>query len=234
MISSPPAHPSPRETPRARPARSPTMAEARQCPDDAQAADQLEALRDGLDALGSAVVLVDESARIHFATMVATAGFARAGFASAGDVLHCPRAPINVLWMAALHDVCILRRTRLLELPGQGAPIWISLSPVKMGGRPCALVAFGRPAVCDWPALEHFARRHSLTSTETQVMHRLAQGMKAADIARLHGVAVSTVMTQMAAIRTKTAAGSVRRLVQILSQLPPMAWANDERPASAD
>lgn len=184
----------------------------------------MDALMAGLDQVGQGVAILDDAGHLHMANHLASVAFAQAGFLRDHGRLRCMHPDLEIRWGACLHDVCALGRTRLLALPVEGAGVLaLSLTPVLVDRRRLAFAAFGRHGLCDPVALTHFARRHSLTRTETRVLERLAQGLKAADIARAHGVAVSTVMTQMASIRAKTGTGSVRRLMETLSRLPPMS-----------
>ena len=68
-----------------------------------------------------------------------------------------------------------------------------------------------------------FAKERGLTSAEGQVLAQVCKGLRPHEIATRHGVQVSTVRTQLRAIRQKTASDSVRDLVQKVSVLPPLA-----------
>ena len=67
-----------------------------------------------------------------------------------------------------------------------------------------------------------FAREHQLTAAEQQVLQSLCAGLQPQEIAQRHGVAISTVRTQIASVRAKTATESIRDLVAMVAQLPPM------------
>jgi DNA-binding CsgD family transcriptional regulator len=68
-----------------------------------------------------------------------------------------------------------------------------------------------------------FASSCGLTGTEHRVLDLLTQGLSTVDIAREHGVAQSTVLTHVAAIRSKTSSHSVRQLINTLARIPPLA-----------
>ena len=90
---------------------------------------------------------------------------------------------------------------------------------------PChiALLVFAKQQMCDTTMVTLFARESGLTSAEGQVLAQVCKGLRPAQIATHQGVQVSTVRTQLRAIRQKTASDSMRQLVQKVSSLPPLA-----------
>jgi DNA-binding CsgD family transcriptional regulator len=71
-------------------------------------------------------------------------------------------------------------------------------------------------------AVTFFARTHKLTSAEESVLRALCNGQEIQDIATRHGVAESTIRTQVRALRDKTQCHSIRILVQQVAALPPV------------
>ncbi len=86
-----------------------------------------------------------------------------------------------------------------------------------------ALLVFAKQQLCDTTSVTLFARERGLTSAEGQVLAHVCKGLRPAQIATHQGVQVSTVRTQLRAIRQKTASDSMRQLVQKVSSLPPLA-----------
>ena len=84
------------------------------------------------------------------------------------------------------------------------------------------LLLLARQRAGDNLALQMFAREHSLTPTEESVLRALCDGREVDEIARQHGVAESTVRTQVRALRDKTGASGIRHLVQSVMALPPV------------
>jgi DNA-binding CsgD family transcriptional regulator len=84
------------------------------------------------------------------------------------------------------------------------------------------LLVFGKQQVCEALSVEHFARVHNLTHAEGMVLTALCSGDDPSGIARRFGVAVSTVRTQIASVRQKTQATSIRDLVRQVAMLPPI------------
>ena len=84
------------------------------------------------------------------------------------------------------------------------------------------LVILGKRSVGAELAVQGFARLHGLTGSEARVLARLVAGARPAAIAQEHGVALSTVRTQVGSIRLKTGAASIRALVEQVARLPPL------------
>lgn len=115
----------------------------------------------------------------------------------------------------------------------RGLRKWVSLSASRFAaaifplqgrsdGPMQTLVVLSRPALCEQLTLQGFARLYELTPAETEVLSALAAGRKPSQIARDHQVAISTVRTQIGALRSKTGATSIPQLVASISRLPPM------------
>ena len=103
------------------------------------------------------------------------------------------------------------------------AELTLAVIPLALGnGRPGALVILGRRHLCETLSVEMFARRHGLTGAEANVLQALCEGVPPAEIATQFGVKLATVRTQVAAIRSKTAAASIRELVRRVAALPPI------------
>ncbi len=85
-----------------------------------------------------------------------------------------------------------------------------------------AIVMLGKRAVCGELSAEAFARHHGLTPAELRVLKQLCAGQQAAEIARLQGVALTTVRTQICSIREKTGAANIGDLVRSVARLPPL------------
>ena len=87
-----------------------------------------------------------------------------------------------------------------------------------------ALLAFAKQQLCDNTTITLFARERGLTGAEGQVLAQVCKGLRPQEIATRQGVQISTVRTQLRAIRHKTASDSVRELIEKVSVLPPLAW----------
>lgn len=90
---------------------------------------------------------------------------------------------------------------------------------------PATLLVLGRSEVCGGLSVQGFAREYRLSPSEAQVLSALCEGCSPNEIAERHGVKIATVRTQIANIRAKTGADSIRDLVQQVAVLPPMVGA---------
>jgi DNA-binding CsgD family transcriptional regulator len=187
----------------------------------------------GLDTLAQGVALVDQEFRVAYANASARATLARCGWLVVGGQLRCARPADQALWSQALHKVCGSERRELIELCAGDAPTFAALVPAPGPGRCWAFVTFGRDELCGALELQLFASRHGLTYAECEVLRKLSLGLKATEIAQAHGVAISTVLTQVAAVRAKTLCSSVRQLLSRLSRLPQLRSALASRELEA-
>jgi DNA-binding CsgD family transcriptional regulator len=127
-------------------------------------------------------------------------------------------APLFEALQAAAH-----RGLRKLLTLGQGPQRQVvALVPVEPG---VVAMMLGRDRVCEDLSITCFARSHALTAAETRVLTALGLGVRPAEIAREQGVKLSTVRTQIGAIREKTGAESITALVRLVAALPPMVGA---------
>lgn len=133
---------------------------------------------------------------------------------------HADIAPLH----GALADASKRGLRRLVTL-GQGQQR-ISVAVVPMGGDAdggnLTLMVFGKRRLCPALSAHWFARDHGLTPAEARVLTALCEGRSPGTIASEHDVALSTVRSQIGAIRTKTGAPSIRALVGQVSVLPPL------------
>jgi DNA-binding CsgD family transcriptional regulator len=114
----------------------------------------------------------------------------------------------------------------LLHLLGEaGEKLAVALVPLGRGEVSSSHVAllFSRPSVCESLMLCFFARSHSLTAAEENVLGILCQGYSAPDAARQLKVAVSTVRSHVRSLCAKTRSSGVRELVNRVAMLPPVA-----------
>lgn len=128
----------------------------------------------------------------------------------------------------ALHvaiDAATQRGLRRMVTLRSGALVSISVVPLcpldGQADRP-ALLVFGKREVCEPLSLQWFAQGNGLTGAETQVLQALCAGLQPQQVALRHGVAVSTVRTQIGSIRAKTGSDSIRTLVRQVATLPPL------------
>jgi DNA-binding CsgD family transcriptional regulator len=118
-----------------------------------------------------------------------------------------------------------LRRLLCLGDGAQQVSVAVVPLPAGEGEEPLALLVFGKRRVCEALSTHWFAREHGLTAAEARVLAALCEGQLPNSIAGAQGVAISTVRTQISAIRAKTGAESIRALVRQVAVLPPLVSA---------
>lgn len=123
----------------------------------------------------------------------------------------------------ALADACNGRRS-MVDLGSLEERGCVAVVPVAAAGpTPAALLILGRHGTADALALQLFSKTHQLTPAECSVLTALSDGLRPAQIASQHGVAVCTVRTQIRSIRQKTLTRSIGHLMHLIERLPPMA-----------
>ncbi len=117
----------------------------------------------------------------------------------------------------------------MLTLRRDGANLPVACVPLFQpfeGEAASVLVMLGRQSATPNLAVTFFARDHRLTQAEESVLRALCKGQDIPDIAVAHGVAESTIRTQIRALRDKTQCHSIRVLVQQVAALPPVVPAS--------
>jgi len=197
-----------------------------------------------LNEIDYGMLLIADNLRVLHANHVANTDFDdQHPLRMDGRKLHArhPRdtAPLH----EAIEGACHRSRRRLVTLGEEPQRVTIAVVPLPMLGeavRHGALVMLGKRQVCQALSVEAFARCHKLTSTETVVLKALCGGARPTEIALQHGVALSTVRTQVSSIRAKTGTETISSLVRMVAMLPPMVsalrhatpgtWADPQRP----
>ena len=137
-----------------------------------------------------------------------------------------PRAAAHL--QQALDDASRRGLRKLLTIGTGDAQISVSIVPLRTtgdDGQAAALLVLGKRRMSGVLAVQAFARSHGLTPGETRVLLALCDGVPPAVAAAQHGVAISTVRTQIGSIRAKTGAASIRDLIHKVASLPPLITA---------
>lgn len=177
-----------------------------------------------LDELDYGMLLVEPGeARVLLANRAARVECADArSLRLVGQHLMAARSSDATPLALALLDAARGRRS-LVELGSGDARLALAVIPIALaGGRSGALLIAGRRQLCETLSVEMFARRHGLTGAEANVLRALCDGAPPTEIAAQFGVKLATVRTQVASIRSKTAAASIRELVRQVAALPPI------------
>ena len=125
-------------------------------------------------------------------------------------------------WVRTTTDVLLLRSICLYASSGQS-----TMTRSASGKRSCvANTPRGSTTVTvhanETLTVDFYARSHGLTSAEMNVLKHICSGMKPKEIARDHGVAISTVRSHICSIRIKTQTDSIRELINRVAVLPPI------------
>lgn len=166
------------------------------------------------------VLLVNESARRE----IAEGGVLQLGPEGSVDVCSGP----GLLDLRrALHAAAWDRRHQLLPLRVGERLLMVGVQPLRgtSAHQPCAVLLLGRRQLCADLAVHRLGGLYDLTDAERAVLTGLLAGTRVGALARLRGVAVSTVRTQVAALRAKFGVQRVDDLTRLVAELPPMVSA---------
>ncbi|WP_077038258.1 LuxR C-terminal-related transcriptional regulator [Pelomonas sp. KK5] len=143
----------------------------------------------------------------------------------ANQQLRCHGDVTQAELAAALHDAAVRQRSRMLVLGTDAEHLSAVAMPIQVDalGMPAALLMVGRRSVCSPLALEMIALRHNLTLAERRVLRALIASQSARDIADAHGVAMSTIRSQIQSIRDKVGVRSIEELLMRAAQVPPVS-----------
>jgi DNA-binding CsgD family transcriptional regulator len=114
---------------------------------------------------------------------------------------------------------------------------WLLASVVPLpqsdGGEPLVLLLLGRREPCSAIGLELFGTAHGLTLAERRVLAALLRDASPREVAAEHGVALSTIRTQILSLRAKLGARSIEGLLLRAAGIPPVAAALRHVPRQA-
>ena len=130
-------------------------------------------------------------------------------------------AQTRLLGLAIRHAVVDGRR-QMLALGAQREHSYALVMPLATGDADAefALVMLGSRHVCSELALQMFATLHALTPCERRVLKGLVAGHRPNTLAEELGVEISTVRTQISAIRSKIGVNSIDDLLRLTARLP--------------
>ncbi len=178
-----------------------------------------------LDELGHGVILLHDGARVLHLNHAAQ-NEVRAGHSVAiVDGALCARRASDG---SALGDALAGARRglrKLVTLGPESERVAIALIPIGHPGpgeASLTVAVFGRRRLCERISVQCFARTYGLTPAESTVLELLSDGLDPSDIAQANEVSMTTVRSQVLAIRIKVGASSIRRLLQLVAMLPPM------------
>ncbi len=178
-----------------------------------------------LDEVGWGVLILDDGHTLTYANPVARRAFGRAIALAGGRLAACRDEDQEPLSRALARARGGLRT--MLPLARGDAATMAAIVPLRgvdpedTDGRG-VMVLLSRQAQADPVVIQLFACSHALTEAEGRVLALLCNGTCPNDIASELGVAISTIRTQLGAIRAKTRTASLRELAHRIAALPPM------------
>lgn len=186
-----------------------------------------------LDEIDHGLLLVDNRGTLRYANQLGETQL-REGSAVEliGGRVRGHHAFDQLVLKQALAD-CGLGRRRLFTAGVGETAISIAVVPMSIGTTddpPLSLLVFGKCRAVEVLTVDFFARTHGLTATETSVLRNLCTGKRPKEVARAQGVAISTVRSQIASIRTKTHTSGIGELINRVVLLPPMTLAMKSQP----
>jgi DNA-binding CsgD family transcriptional regulator len=179
-----------------------------------------------LDEVDYGIVLLDADARVQYVNHTARTEMNHDHpLQLIGLTLRARDTRDAVPLHHALDDASRRGLRRLLTIGRGEAQINVSIVPLRTSiddQQAAALLVLGKRHVGGVLAVQAFARLHGLTSGETRVLLALCDGLPPIATATQHGVAISTVRSQIGSIRAKTGAASICDLIHKVASLPPL------------
>lgn len=175
-----------------------------------------------LDTLGQGVAVLDVGGQLRYWNLPARQVLTEAGWQLDRSALQHSSLEHSTTLLRALARVCTQGLMQLLPLHGAQGHSHAGLVPLVQQDERLAMLVLGRSQLCGAIELQLYASANELTHAESRVLHQLVAGLQPAQIAEQHAVAVSTVLSQVAALRAKTRCASVRQLLARLARLPAL------------
>lgn len=187
------------------------------------------ALAETLEELDSGVLILSEHGRVALANDAARRELRRARPLALDDSGHVELRGVSSAtaqrWREALRDAVRAERRHLLRLQDAEHHVMASVVPLATPSGAWALVLLGRRQPAPALAVEMLARLYRLTAAECQVLGALLLGERVQEVAHSRGVRVSTLRTQVHALRAKMGASRIEDLFRMVAELPPMSSA---------
>jgi DNA-binding CsgD family transcriptional regulator len=192
-------------------------------------------LERALDMLDCALLIVDDEGRVEYRNRVATALLARShgGLALAGGALTAKGRKLREALAQAIRLACgeVQSSGLCLSQPGSPPERWLRLvvAPIyfgSAGGRASRAAIWilntEAPAA---PSEELLSALFGLSRAEARLALGMLAGRSAAECARVAGVGLATIRTQLHSIFTKTGVRRQAQLVALLSRVPVLELA---------
>lgn len=181
------------------------------------------------DLLDLGVLMCDAEGRVLLVNQPARFELARGTLLQWRPPQHLQAADeaAHALLMQACEEAALQGLRRLVPLRRGADRLIVAVQPPAWPDPdcPCAVLLLGRRASSPELAVELLGRPYDLTAAERRVLSGLLSGLQVSELARGHGVAVSTVRTQVASLRAKFGVHRIDDLIRLAMELPPMPGA---------
>lgn len=178
-----------------------------------------------MDEVDHGMIVIDAHCQLRHANHLARHALAQSKFiACHGQMLMGSKTAYTQQIDQALKHALKGHR-QLISLKDGDAELTLALVPLSHAlesDTPTVLVMMSRQSACENLAVRMYARAHSLSPSEEQVLIALCKGITIPEIAKEHRVALSTVRTQIKALRLKTGSTSIRMILLRVNSLPPV------------
>jgi DNA-binding CsgD family transcriptional regulator len=196
-----------------------------------------EALLAALDALDTGVMVCDARGRLLVHNHAAGRELADGGLLRHGpdNLLDVAGGTGLLALRRALHGAAFEHSHQLVPLRHGEQCLMLAVQPLRCDdcGAPRVLMLTGRRGLCPDLAVHHLGRVYALTPAEVSVLTSLLAGVRIGDMAAARGVKLSTVRTQVAALRAKLGVQRVDDITRLVAELPPMLGALGRQPQQA-
>mgnify|MGYP002148064674 CR=1 FL=1 len=179
-----------------------------------------------LDEIDTGVVVCDATGKVRLVNESARRELADGGvlrLEADGRVAIDAPADMQTLRRAVHNAACGgLRQLVPLHLGERSLMVAVQPLPSAPPAQPLAVLLLGRRQLAPGLAVEMLSTLHALTFAERRVLKGLLAGQRVGALAKAHGVAVSTVRTQVATLRAKFGVRRIDDLVRLVAEMPPM------------
>ena len=176
-----------------------------------------------VDQIDCGLLVCDAQGRMLHANRAALRELGSALILTLQDGVVCCSGP-GARELATAIKLAATRGLRRLVSLQDRPPLMLVVTPldVQQGAEPLVLLMIGRRTLCTPLGLELLAMQHHLTWAEQRVLRAIVGGISVREMASEHGVAVSTIRTQLQSIRDKLGVANIDALLLIAARLPPV------------
>ncbi len=176
-----------------------------------------------VDQIDCGLLVCDAHGRMLHANRAALRELGSALILKLQDGVVCCSGPGARELATAVKSAATRGLRRLVSLQ-DSPPLMLVVTPldIQPGAEPLVLLMIGRRTLCTPLGLELLAMQHHLTWAEQRVLRAIVGGSSVREMAAEHGVAVSTIRTQLQSIRDKLGVANIDALLLIAARLPPV------------